>query len=768
MPQLDVIQDRSAGQKIGHIALSTKQDLVAYSIGKGEVTIFNNDWMKVASYKPSDILSSETVAALAWRPDGRALAIAYSSGKLLVKNVETHETIAEFTLDDPTEWLDWSPSYWTPAEMDALSAKRQFDDRTHTCLQEIHLTKSPSVGGGETSSREPEKATAQLQMRNQRTLSILSLITTSKKLHLYAFGFLPLALVDLKETSELEIARVCQFYMSRDFDALVVVVQDTDHLMWELVYDTSVIRRHYEEIEILAKHSDYLWAYRKTLEASFKRLTTMKDDSRQELEDAIKLLLKQFERDFNAAKAVRPSIVPSITRRRDIEELSERNSVTVSTVVGKLPCISNHSSALGRQRRPFLALGATRKLFDRAFQDGASFLLKLFEVQHVVEKDAKRCHTTVSWLISQAEILNPPDNGGSLRKFTETDLDAVVSVLKDLFGDNPLPPADNPDEQAPWKMRHFGIDVYLTESDLTSPLDPSHSPFQPYYEKLQSVLEEKEANGFATGPYLGAFSALQNSAFGEEKISHHSDSALFTFHRTKTARQELTAFIQSLELAFSNVITVVSQALSVRRKELLIDGCDENARVAIYPVGRAEEISAGGQTPNFIQLACTQWEGGRQSLVIVKHDIRSGSSDNDGRLDLPCDLLATINPLWRNLVILGVQPLRDAFVIFVKNNPDGEVVMLQLQPVTLESRNLSQQLSPLLLKQARLTGVQSLGSSSNPDLISANGLLSVMAVVMPESRIRLFRLPDSKPPAIVDDTDKIAEEIRPDMSAAPA
>ncbi|GAU94858.1 hypothetical protein RvY_06565-2 [Ramazzottius varieornatus] len=138
---MDCFQDKSAGHKVTHVALSIKQDLIAYSTVR-EVLVYNNDWMKLASYKSQSFLTNETVCRLAWRPDGRALAIGYSSGKVLVKNVETHETIAELDLESKIDLLDWAPSYWTQADMDYFTSQRIFQDKTESYIQEVELSKS--------------------------------------------------------------------------------------------------------------------------------------------------------------------------------------------------------------------------------------------------------------------------------------------------------------------------------------------------------------------------------------------------------------------------------------------------------------------------------------------------------------------------------------------------------------------------------------------------------------------------------------------------
>lgn len=59
----------------------------------------------------------------------------------MVKNVETHETVAELKMEDPIKWLDWSPSYWTAAEMASLEERRLFKDRTERYLQDVMVPK---------------------------------------------------------------------------------------------------------------------------------------------------------------------------------------------------------------------------------------------------------------------------------------------------------------------------------------------------------------------------------------------------------------------------------------------------------------------------------------------------------------------------------------------------------------------------------------------------------------------------------------------------
>ena len=72
--------------------------------------------------------------------------------------------------------------------------------------------------------------------------------------------------------------------MSRDFSSIFLLIKDSNNDLWTLNYDISILQRHFEEVELLSKHHDLLWSYKKIMEVAFKRLFEMKDEGRQEME----------------------------------------------------------------------------------------------------------------------------------------------------------------------------------------------------------------------------------------------------------------------------------------------------------------------------------------------------------------------------------------------------------------------------------------------------------------------------------------------------
>ncbi|XP_055343655.1 anaphase-promoting complex subunit 4-like [Paramacrobiotus metropolitanus] len=796
-----LVQDRNAGQSITKVALSTQQDLIAYATAKGEVNVYNNDWMKVANYKPVNFLSGDTVACMTWRPDGRALAIAYSSGKIVIKNVETHETTVELNVDDKIEWIDWSPPFWTPEEMTAMQDKRQFEDHIERYVQDVFVPKTASQTSE--ASKDRERINPTLQMKSQKTLSILSIVTSSYNLHMYAYGFLPVAFVDLQEYLPCKIAHMCAFHLNKNFEAAVIVIRDETGMYQELVYDTSIINRHFEEIEILAKHSDYLWSYRRAIENYFKRLSSVKDENRQELEEKVRSLLKEFERECSRSQEIRPDLATQesaahfllaalmeqlvlgtlhpalehffehIATTQDLlkYEAALDQSLKTFRVDVMLPlrkaleCCMVSLVMLGRwiaNGERFGAVGAVESHFDQVLQNCASFMLKMFELQYMMETESKRCFTAIQWLIMQSEYINH-ESVSTVRRLSEEDLDDVVSVLQDLFGPLVMPSTNDIEISEPpeWRMKFFGVDAYFLDSDLPEPLNLSRSDFQPYYKEwLTADCEDMR------GPFLQAHAQI---------AYRPPPKALYIHRPEKSAKQELMAFISSLELAFFNIATVVSREIVMIRKYDVYkaDGPDDRINFAyIYPVAcdKANNETTPANIPYKsaaqIIYATAQHPA---KIVIRQHYLHNTDEEQDLELSLTVDA-GTVhssnnqpNEASPGINLLGFIRTRAADVLLLSGLTDGEICMLPCEKQAF----IASKEERILMFPEISSAMKSISLTSKMDFFCTNALGTVVALVSNDTRIRIFRISGVPDVELMDDTDVIAQEMRPDLNAVP-
>ncbi|EFN82151.1 anaphase-promoting complex subunit 4 [Harpegnathos saltator] len=105
MRQLEV---RQLPAEVRAMQWSPKMDLLAITNVKGEVVLHRLTWQKVLLLSPQD--ESDTIAHLAWRPDGKLLGVCYENSKLLfLIDVETKNVIhkTKMPTNDSTVCIKW-------------------------------------------------------------------------------------------------------------------------------------------------------------------------------------------------------------------------------------------------------------------------------------------------------------------------------------------------------------------------------------------------------------------------------------------------------------------------------------------------------------------------------------------------------------------------------------------------------------------------------------------------------------------------------------
>uniref|UniRef100_A0A0A9W6T9 Anaphase-promoting complex subunit 4 n=1 Tax=Lygus hesperus TaxID=30085 RepID=A0A0A9W6T9_LYGHE len=94
------MEERHMATKVDLMVWSQKMDLLAITNAKGEVSLHRLSWQKVWSLSPpgDGILAT----GIAWRSDGKVIAISYSNNELFLVNVENKDIIDKRTYSSPT------------------------------------------------------------------------------------------------------------------------------------------------------------------------------------------------------------------------------------------------------------------------------------------------------------------------------------------------------------------------------------------------------------------------------------------------------------------------------------------------------------------------------------------------------------------------------------------------------------------------------------------------------------------------------------------
>ncbi|ESO93063.1 hypothetical protein LOTGIDRAFT_162086 [Lottia gigantea] len=99
------VDEKHVANEIELMVWSPKIDLIALANVLGEVNLHRLSWQKVWTLQPS--VEEDKVGGLAWRPDGKVLAVGYYSGKIQLTNTENASVLHSAEVGGKITSLSW-------------------------------------------------------------------------------------------------------------------------------------------------------------------------------------------------------------------------------------------------------------------------------------------------------------------------------------------------------------------------------------------------------------------------------------------------------------------------------------------------------------------------------------------------------------------------------------------------------------------------------------------------------------------------------------
>ena len=97
------LEDKPCSSEIFQMKWSPKMDLLALVTREGDVWLNRLSWKRVWSVP----VSEDRAVCLAWRPDGKLLAVGYESGNVKLFDIENAECIHTCSIDHKVVFMDW-------------------------------------------------------------------------------------------------------------------------------------------------------------------------------------------------------------------------------------------------------------------------------------------------------------------------------------------------------------------------------------------------------------------------------------------------------------------------------------------------------------------------------------------------------------------------------------------------------------------------------------------------------------------------------------
>lgn len=250
------LEDKPCSAELLDKKWSPKMDLLAIVTVEGEVWLQRLSWKRVWSLSASE---ARRALSVAWRPDGKILAVAFSDGKIKLIDIENAECVHQAQVQTIPTSLDWIEEQ----KCDAADIKKtsMFVEKSNLYLPPLsHLPKSTGALFSKEASQEESDDPKKLKSLSE-DLSVLVVGDKSGKVHLYLYGIFLCAVVNTSDTFQKQKQAGCQVInatISKDLKVLSVAVKlNVDSFdkqaVYVIFYNTGLVLSRSRELEVVAK-----------------------------------------------------------------------------------------------------------------------------------------------------------------------------------------------------------------------------------------------------------------------------------------------------------------------------------------------------------------------------------------------------------------------------------------------------------------------------------------------------------------------------------
>jgi anaphase-promoting complex subunit 4 len=268
---------------------SPKMDLIAIITGEGSVWLNRLSWQRVWTLRSSDYKA----ISLAWRPDGKVLALGLDNGRVHLVNVENSECLHEYEVGSKPQFLDWvttnPPRTSTPGGNSGI-----FTEKGDTILPRLpHLS-----GGGSTALSEGKAHDGPWDPKRLKeltgTLSFLVISDENSLVTLLVHGLLPIGRVNVGSLVEsAQSFRILSASLDAQVQFLTIVIQTSrssdfnDGVISVVTFDTKLYSSRSEELEVLSLKYGHISSLLTYLDSTFAAMSEAWEDILLEIDSQL-------------------------------------------------------------------------------------------------------------------------------------------------------------------------------------------------------------------------------------------------------------------------------------------------------------------------------------------------------------------------------------------------------------------------------------------------------------------------------------------------
>lgn len=425
-------------------------DLVVVSNSKGEVALHRLLWLKAWDLPPPT--EKCKVTAMAWRPDGKVLAIGYTGGELILINVENKSILHTLQVSGEITCVNWVQE--KKIETTNIKATSTSEEEANNYTQYVdyskHFISKPlSLSTFETGNFV-EEANNNL-LHKQKLLNLLLIGTDDGMLYLSVFGSLSCGAIDFKEKINTKCS-VIDVQLSESLNIATVTLKDIEDNIKLVFIDTAIFESHIKELFCVAMKKVEMQTHVGYL---YKSISSV-------METWESILLEMDWKLTNYANKVQPGTLSadfldllmfgicsdemqeflfSDMTKRGLEKFGQNIEMNYANIqkillknITKLgQNITYHLSELRGMSRfasRYKTLGLEESKITEAISANGAFLIKSGEMQQIINNSMMYYKAFFRWLYSAIVNLMEEQVPSEIQNMTQQDLAYIAEFLQ--------------------------------------------------------------------------------------------------------------------------------------------------------------------------------------------------------------------------------------------------------------------------------------------------------------------------------------------------
>ncbi|CAK1551791.1 unnamed protein product [Leptosia nina] len=552
------MEERHVANQIELMVWSHRLDLIAISNFKGEVQVHRLHWQKVWTLPPPQ--ENTKVDSMAWRPDGKALAIGYNNGSVYIIDIEDKSVINNYDFGKECENQSKFKNYgitcirWA-VKSGTLESATEYNLYDDSCL---FLLKPPlpNVTYKNQSSNESEmEFKDNSDQFNQ--LNLLMVAYGTGNIFLSVFGRYPYRSIHLSQFTNDPQGDygVLDIQLSDDFSIMqVLFIERSTNRILVSVANTSILSAYSEELSVIANTQGRIYQMLTHLNKTMKAVTEAWEHILLEMDtkmalyastvpeggvsaDLLELLMLGVPSDDLERFLLRDLTAKGLKKFGSSVELSY--STIQKLVLKQLNIVGQnlvyHLSQLrGLARIPdrYKVLGLDEHKVTAAIRGCFAFLNKCLELQQVIDVSMRNYKAFFRWLFVVIVRLLDEQTPSEIVKITQQELTHIADFLYNF--DNVHEENNDSTSEKPIKFNLERLGQYLQDQELTIFPDDEENPWNKIV--TENACLSKENDTIFSIDEFKKYSLIQQ----QKHMTHHIEE-VFNIHH-KDIAQNISVF----------------------------------------------------------------------------------------------------------------------------------------------------------------------------------------------------------------------------------